>query len=181
MPVANNPFGQPAMAPGMGGMGFGQQPSMWGQPQPQMPSKEQLEMMQMQNLAIAERFVAGPLMGMFVEMLNNLVSLSILEILRSATFALDEDTGLMTLDVTKLPSNLQTMSSENIVAQFNALQGEASKKVAEADNMQQQINAALNQNMMAGAFSAAMANPGTLEKTGTAVGNIARGFITGGR
>ena len=87
----------------------------------------------------------------------------------------------MTLDVTKLPSNLQTMSSENIVAQFNALQGEASKKVAEADNMQQQINAALNQNLMAGAFSAAMANPGTLEKTGTAVGNIARGFITGGR
>ena len=158
------------------GMFGGQQAGQFAQQPVAPPSELEIQMMLLKGITPIERFVASPQMGVLVEMLNNLVSYSVLEILRNASFTTQED-GSLKMDVTALPQELQTMSAENVTGQFSTLQANAQQKINQAEMEQQQLAAYAQQSMMGGALSAALANEGMMEKVGGGLGSIGRSFI----
>ena len=99
--------------------------------------------------------------------------------MKNAVFVADED-GNLKMDSTSLPQNLQTMSAENIKADFTALQSAAQQNIQNAEGQQMQLNNMAQQSMMNTALNAAMSE-GVMEKAGGFIGNTARSFITGGR
>jgi len=164
--TGQNPF----MAGMAGGMGMNSQ--QMGQQSMQPPSEAEIQMALMKSLAPADRFIISTQMGTLLSMLNDLVSFSVLEILKNATFVINEDEGTMKLDVTSLPSGLQTMSAENVTGQFSNLQMSSQQNIQQAEMQQQQIMAFAQQSMMGGALSAALQNDGFMDKAGGAAGNF---------
>lgn len=170
----------------MGGNPFMQgltngQSNQWGQQPIAPPSEIEIQIMLLRGIVPVDRFIASNQMGVLVEMFSTIVSYSVLEILRNATFKMDEDNGTLTLDVTKLPQNLQTISAENVVSHFNNLQNSATQNINAAEGNQQQLAVMAQQSMMGGALAAAMADEGMMQKVGGGVGTFARSLITGGR
>ena len=170
--MGSNPF--------MQGLTNGQS-NQWGQQPVAPPSEIEIQIMLLRGIVPVDRFIASPQMGMFVEMLGTIVSFSVLEILRNATFNMNEDDGTLTLDVTKLPQNLQTVSAENIKSHFSNLQNSATQNINNAENQQQQLAVMAQQSMMGSALSAAMQDEGMMQKVGGGVGTFARSLMTGGR
>jgi hypothetical protein len=189
-------FGQPTGVglPGFGANGFGQQqqqnpfmgsmmggagmnPNMMGQPMAP-PSEMEIQMALLKSLVPIDRFIAGQQMGVLIELLGSMVTFSVIEILRNSKFTLSDE-GIMELDVSKLPSHLQTVSADNVQAQFTALQGASTQSVQQAEMLQHQIAAMAQQSMMGGALSAAMADEGMMTRMGSGIGSVARGLITG--
>jgi len=179
-------FGAPQSQPNpfaagmMGGMGMNQQQQMMMQ-NGQMAPPSEIEIMAalMRSAAPIDRFVAGAQMMTMVSMLNDLVSFSVLEIMKNAVFVINEDEGTMKLDVTSLPQNLQTMSAENVTGQFNSLQMASQQNIQQAEMQQQQIMAMAQHSMMGGALEAAMADPGMMSKIGGGMGSFAKSMIGG--
>jgi hypothetical protein len=167
-------YGQnPAMQGFMGGMGANQQQmGMMGQQPMQPPSEMDIQLALMKTLAPMDRFIGSAQMATLLSLLNDLVSFSVLEILKNTTFKIDGDTDTMKMDIATLPTNLQTMSAENVTGQFNALQMAAQQNIQQAEMQQQQIAALAQQSMMGGALTAAMANDGFIDKAGGAAGNF---------
>jgi flagellar capping protein FliD len=157
-----------------------QQANQFMQQPMQPPSEIEIQMELLKQQATIERFVASNQMGVLIEMIGSVVTLSVLEILRNATFTINEDDGTMSLDTTSLPANLQTMSAENIASQFTNLQASAQQVVSQSEMTQQQLAALAQQSMMGGAL-AALQNEGVMEKVGGGVGSFARSMLTGGR
>lgn len=182
--AAGNPFAnqsgmmqQASQNPFMAGMGGGmgmnaQQMNQMGQQGVQPPSEAEIQIALMKSLAPTDRFIISQQMGTLLSMLNDLVSFSVLEILKGATFVINEDEGTMKLDVTSLPSNLQTMSAENVTGQFSAMQMTSQQNIQQAEMQQQQIMAFAQQSMMGGALSAAMMDDGFMDKVGSGAGNF---------
>ena len=104
------------------------------------------------------------------------MSFSVLEVMKNAVFIEDGD-GNLKMDITQLPSHLQTMSAENIKADFNTLQSTAQQNISTAEGTQQQIAMMAQQSLMGGALSAALADEGMMEKVGGGVGSVARGLM----
>lgn len=157
----------------MGGMmgGMGVQPGMMQQPMAP-PSEMEIQMAMMRTLAPIDRFVVGAQMATFLQMFNDLVSFSVLEILKNAEFIIDDKEGKMKMDVSSLPDKLQTMSAENITGQFSSLQMSSQQTIQQAEMQQQQIAAFAQQSMMGGALNAALANDGFMDKAGSAAGSF---------
>ena len=167
--ASQNPF----MSGMAGGMGMNQQQmNQMGQQSMQPPSEAEIQMALMKSLAPTDRFIISQQMSTLLSMLNDLVSFSVLEILKGATFVINEDEGTMKLDVTSLPSNLQTMSAENVTGQFSAMQMTSQQNIQQAEMQQQQIMAFAQQSMMGGALSAAMMDDGFMDKVGSGAGNF---------
>jgi len=181
MPVqSQNPFApqngmmqQMSQNPFMAGMvgGAGMQQGMMGQPI-MPPSEADIMLALMKSLAPADRFIIGAQMQTLLQLLNDLVSFSVLEILKNAKFIIDEEGGTMQMDVSSLPQNLQTMSGENVANQFNALKMSSQQNIQNAEMQQQQIAAMAQQSMMGGALSAALQDEGFMNKAGTAAGSF---------
>jgi len=173
-----NPWGnqQPSFMQSMFN-GQQNQQNQYAQQAPAPPSELDIQIMLLRGISPIERYVASPQMGTLVEMFSALVSFSVLEVLRNATFVVDEETGVMKMDITSLPQNLQTMSAENVTGQFSTLQANATQTVNQTEMEQQQIAAFAQQSMMGGALSAALANEGMMEKVGGGLGSIGRSFI----
>ena len=146
------------------------QQGMMGQPM-QPPSELDIQLALLKSLAPMDRFIGGAQMGILLQLMGDLVSLSVLTVLKHATFKVDDE-GLMKMDIATLPTNLQTMSGENITSQFNALQMSAQQNIQNAEMQQQQIAALAQQSMMGGALSAAMMDEGFMNKVGGATGNF---------
>ena len=163
--AAQNPF----MAGMMGGAGM--QPGMMGQPM-MPPSEADIMLALMKSLAPADRFIVSTQMQTLLQLLNDLVSFSVLEIFKSAKFTIDDDTNTIQMDVTSLPQNLQTMSGENVSNQFNALKMSSQQNIQNAEMQQQQIAAMAQQSMMGGALSAALQDEGFMNRAGTAAGSF---------
>jgi hypothetical protein len=184
MPMQNaNPWGQQQQSsPFVAGLFGGQQQANQFMQQPIQPPTEleiQIELLK-QQLPI-EKFISSNQMGLLIEMIGSVVTLSVLEILRGSTFIINEDDGTLKLDTTTLPTNLQTMSAENIASQFTNLQASAQQAVNQSNNSQQQLASYAQQSMMGNALSAALADEGMMNKVGGGVGSFARSIITGGR
>ena len=163
--ASQNPF----MAGMMGGAGV--QQGMMGQPM-MPPSEADIMLALMKSLAPADRFIVSSQMQTLLQLLNDLVSFSVLEIFKSAKFTIDDDTNTIQMDVTSLPNNLQTMSGENVSNQFNALKMSSQQNIQNAEMQQQQIAALAQQSMMGGALSAALQDEGFMNKAGTAAGSF---------
>ena len=106
-----------------------------------------------------------------------MMELAVVNFFRDAKFLIDDETGQMSLDPTSLPSELQTLSSENVVSEFANVLSEAEKTKTEANNMQMEVLAYTQQSMMGSALDAALANEGFMERMGNGIGSLGRGFI----
>jgi hypothetical protein len=175
-PWANQQVMGAGQSPLMQGM-FGGQQNQFTQQPITPPTELEIQIMMLRGISPIERFVASPQMGTLVEMFSTLVSFSVLEVLRNASFIVDEETGLMKMDVTSLPQNLQTLSAENVTGQFSTLQASAQQTVNQTEMEQQQIAAFAQQSMMGGALTAALANDGVMEKVGGGLGSLGRSFM----
>ena len=169
----NGVMQQAAQNPFMTGMmgGAGMQQGMMGQPM-MPPSEADIMLALMKSLAPADRFIISTQMQTLLQLLNDLVSFSVLEIFKSAKFTIDDDTNTIQMDVTSLPQNLQTMSGENVSNQFNALKMSSQQNIQNAEMQQQQIAAMAQQSMMGGALSAALQDEGFMNRAGTAAGSF---------
>jgi len=175
-PWANQQVMGAGQSPLMQGM-FGGQQNQFVQQPVTPPTELEIQIMLLRGISPIERYVAGPQMGTLVEMFSTLVSYSVIEVLRNATFVVDEETGTMKMDVTSLPQNLQTLSAENVTGQFSTLQASAQQTVNQTEMEQQQLAAFAQQSMMGGALTAALANDGVMEKVGGGLGSLGRSFM----
>ena len=147
--------------------------------QPVMPPSEiEIQIMLLRGIVPVDRFVASESMATMVQMFNDLVTFSVLEVFKNATFVADDD-GNLKMDITSLPSHLQTMSSDNIASKFTALQSAAKQNIQTAEQQQMQLNQMAQQSIMGGALSAALQNEGMMQKVGGGVGQFARTLFTG--
>ena len=170
-----SPFGAMGGTPFMQGMTGGAS-NQWGQQPVAPPSEIEMQIMLLRGIVPVDRFLASQQMATLVQLLNNLMSFSVLEVMKNAVFIEDGD-GNLKMDITQLPSHLQTMSAENIKADFNTLQSTAQQNISTAEGTQQQIAMMAQQSLMGGALSAALADEGMMEKVGGGVGSVARGLM----
>jgi hypothetical protein len=164
------------------GLGFNQQQYQNATQQPVAPPSETEILIALLNANVpVERWICTPGFQNFVQMLSNIVTLSVVGFFREAKFNFDEESGTFMLDTADLPTHLQTVSEENVVSEFNALLASSDSMKKESEMSQSQIMAFAEQNLMQSALGAALDNPGVMQKGGQFVGSLARGIITGGR
>ena len=87
----------------------------------------------LKTLIPIDKFIVSPQMPALMEMLSGIIIMSVLNILKNATFAIDDDDGSMRLDVTSLPSELQTLSVENVMAQLSTMQNSSNQAIQQAE------------------------------------------------
>ena len=180
-PMQNGMAGNPMMQGLFGGMGYGDQYNQYANAPVAPPSDSEILHSMLQTLNPIDKFIISQQMPVFIEMLSNIMTLSLLNVLKNSKFSLDEEDGSLTLDVTSLPSDLQTLSAENIVARLSNLQNQSNAIIQNAEMKRQQILAGANQSMLQGALGAAVENPGMMESMGNALGSTARSLMFGGR
>ena len=171
-----NSYGASPLTAGILG-GAGISPQQYGMPVAP-PSETDVLAAMLTTLQPIDRFIVGQNMPVFIEMLSNITTFSLLNILKNATFKLDEE-GNMSLDVMSLPSDLQTLSAENIVAQLNSLQNTSMQSIQSAEQQRMQIKAMADQSLLQGALGAAM-QPGVMENVGQAAGGFFNRALFGG-
>ena len=138
------------------------------------PSEMELIAMLLHNQAPVDRWLMGPNMQLLLSILSKLMTLSITEYFRHARFTEDEEGRLM-IDQTSLPTELQTISGENVMMDATQLQANANQQVQQSLLEQQQILAQVQAGMMQGMLDNALADPGFMERMGQMVGGVARG------
>lgn len=180
-PMQNGMASNPMMQGVFGGMGYGDQYNQYANAPVTPPSDSEILDAMLQTLNPIDKFFVSQQMPVFVDMVTNIMTFSLLNVLKNSTFSLNEEDGSLTLDVTSLPSDLQTLSAENIVAQLSNLQNQSNGIIQNAEMKRQQILAAANQSMLQGALGAALENPGMMESMGSAIGTTARSLMFGGR
>jgi len=136
------------------------------------PSETQILASMLGTIQPIDKFIVSQNMPVFIEMLSNITTFSLLNVLKNATFSMDEETGSLSLDVTSMPSDLQTLSAENIIAQLNNLQNTSMQIIQQAEQERQMILQAADQSLMQGMLNTALADPGMLENAGQAVGGM---------
>ena len=162
----------------MGGMGMNQQQQMMmqnGQITP--PSEMEIMAALLQSQNPIHRFIAEGGLATVIDLVATATSLSLINILKNATFVMNEDEGAMKLDATALPSELQTLSAENVSMLLNNIVAQSTQTVQQAEMQRQQIMAMAQQSMMGGALSAALQDEGMMNKVGGGIGSVARGLI----
>jgi len=167
----------PFMSGMMGSMGMTPQQQMMmqnGQFAP--PSEMELIGALLQSQNPIHRFIKDGGLNSLIDLIATTTSLSLLNILKNSSFTLDDD-GKMQLDAATLPSDLQTLSVENVSMLLNNMVSQSNQKFQEAEMQRQQIFAAAEHSLMGGALAAAMADEGTMQKVGSGIGSVARGLI----
>ena len=136
------------------------------------PSETQILASMLATIQPIDKFIISQNMPVFVEMLSNITTFSLLNVLKNATFTMDEETGSLSLDVTSMPSDLQTLSAENIIAQLNNLQNTSMQIIQQAEQERQMILQMADQSLMQGMLNTALSDPGMMESAGQAVGGM---------
>jgi hypothetical protein len=177
---STNPFGaqqSQQMNPLMGGMlqGAGFNPAH-AQAPIAPPSDTQILAAMMNTIQPIDRFFIGQSMPIFVEMISNITAFSLLNVLKNSSFKIDDD-GNMKMDVSSLPSDLQTLSAENIIAQLNTLQNISQQAVTSALQERDRIIAISEQSLLQSALTGALTDQTFLENAGNAMGTTARSFF----
>jgi|TARA_R100000084_G_scaffold39291_1_gene16033 hypothetical protein len=166
------------MAGMMGGMGMSQQQQhMMQNGQIAPPSEMELMSALLQSQNPIHRFIATGGLASLVDLIATATSLSLINILKNGTFVMDEDEGGMKLDPATLPSELQTLSAENVKMLLTNLVSQSQQTVQQAEMQRQQIMAMAQQSMMGSALGAALQDEGMMNKVGGGIGSVARGLI----
>jgi hypothetical protein len=145
------------------------------------PTENEILMTMLNTQLPVERFVQSNTFNLVLDILGQMMTFSLLNVLKEANFNFDDELGVFKLDPTSLPSHLQTMSPENIMAQMSGLQNDVNSKVSNADNTRMQTLQRAESSMMHGALQAAMADPGMMQGAAEAGGSFLRTLMTGGR
>lgn len=162
----------------MGGMGMNQQQQhMMQNGQIAPPSEMELMSALLQSQNPIHRFIATGGLASLVDLIATATSLSLINILKNGTFVIDEDEGGMKLDPATLPSELQTLSAENVKMLLTNLVSQSQQTVQQAEMQRQQIMAMAQQSMMGSALGAALQDEGMMNKVGGGIGSVARGLI----
>tara|TARA_Y100001973_G_C5130194_1_gene297320 strand:- start:95 stop:715 length:621 start_codon:yes stop_codon:yes gene_type:complete len=169
MPTNTNPF----MAGMLGGAGINQQ---YVQQPLTPPSETQILASMLNTIQPIDRFFISQSMPIFVEMVSNIAAFSILNVLKNSTFKIDDD-GNMNLDLQSLPSDLQTLSAENIIAQLNNLQNISQNNVNNALQERANIIALSEQSVLQTALTSALSDSTMMESIGSAAGTTARSLF----
>lgn len=164
----------------MGGMGMQNQYAQAQQfaQQPIAPPSE-MELMNalLQSQNPIHNFIATGGLASVIDLLATATSLSVLTILKEATFVIDDDEGAMKIDMNSLPDNLKTLSAENVGMALNQIVNTSQQTMQQAEMQRQQILAMSQQSMMGGALQAALADEGAMERIGGGIGSVARSFM----
>jgi len=164
----------------VGGMGMQQQYAQAQQyaQQPMVPPSE-MELMNalLQSQNPIHRFIASGGLASLIDLIATTTSLTLMNVLKNATFAIDDDEGGMKLDIAALPDTLKTLSAENVSVLLNQIVSSSQQTLQQADMQRQQILAMAQQSMMGGALQAALADEGTMERIGGGIGSVARSFM----
>ena len=178
---APQPMQQMQQNPMMGGMMSGMGVTPQQQQFMQQPVSPPSELEILNALLVSQnpihRFIKDGGLGMLVEIVATTTTLSLLTILKDATFAIDEDEGGMKLDTASLPDNLKTLSAENVGILLNQMIASSTQTVQQAEMQRQQIMALSQQSMMGSALGAALQDEGMMEKVGGGIGSVARSFM----
>ena len=141
------------------------------------PSEMELMSMLLESQNPVHRFIATGGLASIIDLVATATSLSLINILKDATFVIDEDEGAMKMDMTSMPENLKTLSVENVGMALNQIVNNSQQTIQQAEARKQQILATSQQNMMSGALQAALADENMMEKVGGGVGSFARNFM----
>jgi len=178
---SQQPYGQPTayaqtQNPGMGmGMGY-QQPVA-------PPSEMELISALIQTSVPIDRWMAGPTntpgqnLQSFAGLISNIVAFTVHDILNNAKITENKD-GDMVFDLTGMSS---IPSQDSITMNMQQLQNSASTSVQESTMKQQQIANLVQNNMMQGALSAAMANEGLMDRMASLSGKMMGNALGTGR
>ena len=151
-------------------------------PQPMMPPSEtEILMTMLDQQYSVERFLASPLFGSILDIMNTITTFSLLNVMKNATYTFDEENGVFSLDTSALPQELQTMSAENIMAQVTALNAQLGQLIAQADAIKQQTMQNAGNSMLQAQLANAMADPGMMTNAAEAGGSFMRNLMFGGR
>tara|TARA_R100000152_G_C6781503_1_gene216120 strand:- start:1727 stop:2404 length:678 start_codon:yes stop_codon:yes gene_type:complete len=151
-------------------------------PQPMMPPSEtEILMTMLDQQYSVERFLASPLFGSILDIMNTITTFSLLNVMKNATYTFDEENGVFSLDTSTLPQELQTMSAENIMAQVTALNAQLGQLIAQADAIKQQTMQNAGNSMLQAQLANAMADPGLMTGAAEAGGSFMRNLMFGGR
>ena len=175
LPMGQMPMGQsqqanPFMAGMMGGSGLGMQNQYNAPIAP--PSEAEILSAMMNTMQPIDRFIISQNMPLFVEMIANITAFSLLNVLKNSTFKIEDDT--ISLDVASLPSDLQTLSSENIISKLNNMQNISQQTVTVAMQERDRIISLSQQSLMQGMLNSALADTTMLETVGSGVGSAVR-------
>ena len=169
--------GQYGMQPSQAGMGFGggMMSAMGMNPAAPMAPPSDLEVMAalIQTSVPVDRWLAGPNMEMLVSLLYKVSALATVDVLKNISIAEDSD-GKMVFDFSAF-TNAPT--ADSVTMESNNLKNAATMTRDQAMQQQQSILNMVQQNMMSGALSAAMANPGMMESMGSGMGSMFRGIL----
>lgn len=141
------------------------------------PSEMELMSMLLESQNPVHRFIATGGLASIIDLVATATSLSLINILKDATFVIDEDEGAMKMDMSSMPENLKTLSVENVGMALNQIVNNSQQTIQQAEARKQQILATSQQNMMSGALQAALADENMMEKVGGGVGSFARNFM----
>ena len=180
---AFNPYASQQPQPSFGSAilsGFtGQDPY---NPTPIMPpSDTEILMTMLDNAYPVERFLSTPLFNQLLEIVGAITTFSVLNLMKNASYAFDEDAGTFTLDVASLPAELQTMSSENIGAQLAAMSAQLTQIINQANAIKMQTMQNASQSMLQAQLANAMSDPGLMTGAAEASGSFMRNMLFGGR
>jgi hypothetical protein len=171
--------GQPSAAGAMFAGFTGQDPY---NPQAIMPpSDTEILMTMLDQQYSVERFLASPLFGSILDIINSITTFSLLNVMKNATYTFDEENGVFSLDTTALPPELQTMSAENIMALVTALNAQLGQIIGQADQIKMQTMQNAGNSMLQAQLANAMADPGLVTGAAEAGGSFMRNLMFGGR
>jgi len=184
MPPQNNWYAPQPQQPSLMGSFLGSATGMDQQyaQNGMMPPTETEILVTMLNTQIpVERFVQSNTFNLVLDILGQMMTFSLLNVLKEASFNFDDELGVFKLDPTSLPTQLQTMSPENIMAQMSGLQNDVNASVSNADTLRMQTMQRAESSMLHGALQTAMADPGMMTGAAEAGGSFMRNLMFGGR
>ena len=174
MPQQQMGYGMPQQQAGMG-FGAGMMSAMGMQPGAPMAPPSELEVMAalIQTSVPVDRWLAGPNMEMLVSLLYKVSALATVDVLKNVSIS-EGDDGKMVFDFSAFAA---APTADSVTMESNNLKTAATMTRDQAQQQQQSILNMVQQNMMSGALSAAMANPGMMESVGGGVGSLFRGLV----
>jgi len=174
--MQQQPMGGYAMPPSPSmGFGAGMMGAMGMQPGAPMAPPSELEVMAalIQTSVPVDRWLAGPNMEMLVSLLYKVSALATVDVLKNVSIS-EGDDGKMVFDFSAFAA---APTADSVTMESNNLKTAATMTRDQAQQQQQAILNMVQQNMMSGALSAAMANPGMMESVGGGMGSLFRGLV----
>tara|TARA_R100000995_G_scaffold77368_1_gene47395 strand:+ start:2323 stop:2970 length:648 start_codon:yes stop_codon:yes gene_type:complete len=170
---------QPSLASSLWAGATGQDP--YNQQAIAPPSDTEILLTMLNTAYPVERFLQSQLFPMLLDVISQINTFSLLNVLKNASYNFDEDNGVFKLDVASLPADLQTMSSENVMSQMNSMTNMVNQLVSSADAQRQQTMQNAQQSMLQSQLTNALSDPGLMQNAAQGTGTFFRSFLTGGR